>query len=200
MNLQQYKFVFIAIGLIGVLLIASPVFLTVLQPPPTQPFSELHLLNSDGIASDYPYNVIVGSNYSVSIGVNNNLGSSAYYVLYLKIRNYTDSLPNATLGLPSSINPIYEYHFIIQDKEYWTSTLHFEFFDFYIDNNQSLINQIVINSDVLTVNKPSIWVSNYTTYFYQLLFELWVFDSQEQSLIYHNRFVNLPFNLTKLAF
>ena len=49
------------------------------------------------MAENYPYNIAVGQNYSVYVNVGNHLGSSAYYVLYVKLGNQTDQLPNGTL-------------------------------------------------------------------------------------------------------
>ena len=98
MKLEGYKLIFIAVGLIGVLLIATPAIADAIHLPGGEQFSELYLLGPNQMAANYPSNIVVGQNYSVYVGVGNQLGSSAYYVLYVKLGNQTDQLPNNTLG------------------------------------------------------------------------------------------------------
>ena len=125
MKLEGYKLVFVAVGLIGVLLIATPALGGVIRLPGGEQFSELYLLGPDQMAENYPFDIAVGQNYSVYVGVGNQLGSSAYYVLYAKFSNQTDQMPNATLGTPSILQPLYEYRFSIQDSMNWESLLTF---------------------------------------------------------------------------
>ena len=106
MKLEDYKLIFVAVGLIGVLLIASPALGGVIRLSGGEQFSKLYLLDPDNMAENYPFNIVAGQNYSVYVGVGNHLGSSAYYVLYVKFGNQTDPLPNATLGTPSSLQPL----------------------------------------------------------------------------------------------
>ncbi len=77
------------------------------------------------MAEDYPYNIAVGQTYSVYVNVGNHLGSSAYYVIYVKLGNQADQLPNGTRGTPSPLQPLYEYRFSIPDSLNWTSLLTF---------------------------------------------------------------------------
>ena len=48
-------------------------------------FSELYLLGPNQMAENYPSNIAVGQNYSSLRGCRKSLGSSAYYVLYVKL-------------------------------------------------------------------------------------------------------------------
>ena len=80
MKLGDFKLVFVAVGLIGVLLIASPALAGAIRLPSGEAFSELYLLGPNQMAANYPYNIAVGENYSVYVNVGNHLGSSAYYV------------------------------------------------------------------------------------------------------------------------
>ena len=81
MKLDDYKLIFVAVGLIGVLLIASPAIAGAIRLPGGEQFSELYLLGPNQMAENYPYNIAVGQNYSVYVNVGNHLGSSAYYVI-----------------------------------------------------------------------------------------------------------------------
>lgn len=198
MKLEGYKLIFVAVGLIGVLLIATPALTDVihLPIPGGAQFSELYLLGPDNLATNYPSNIVANQNYSVYVGVGNQLGSSAYYVLYVKFGNATDPLPNTTLGSPSSLPPLYEYRFSIQNGMNWESLLTFSVSDASISGNNSQINTLQINGDTFNVDKPSMWDSNSTIFPYQMFFELWIYNMQTGSVAFNNRYVDLQLNLT----
>ena len=198
MKLGEYKLVFVAVGLIGVLLIASPALAGAIRLPGGEQFSELYLLGPDRMAENYPFDIAVGQNYSVYVGVGNHLGSSAYYVLYVKFGNQTDQMPNATLGTPSSLQPLYEYRFSIQDSVNWESLLNFSVSNASIQGNNSQINTLQINGVTFNVDKLAIWNTNSTTFTYRLFFELWRYNVQSNSQQFDGRFVSLNLNLTRI--
>lgn len=197
MKLNDYKFVFAAVGLIGVLLIASPAIGIFLPFPSGEQFSELYVLGPERMMENYPFNIISDKNYSVYVGVGNHMGSSSYYTLYVKFRNQTDLLPNATSGTPSPLQPLYEYKFVLQDGKSWESPLTFSVSNASISASQSIIRQLTINGFTFEVNKQSVWDSNSTTFYYQLVFELWLHDAPSNIVQFHNRYVNLRLNLTE---
>ena len=198
MKLEGYKLVFVVVGLIGVLLIATPALAGAIPGlPGGEQFSELYLLGPNQMAENYPFDIAVGQNYSVYVGVGNQLGSSAYYVLYVKFSNQTDQMPNATLGTPSSLQPLYEYRFSIQDSVNWESFLTFSVSSASISGNNSQINTLQLNGVAFNVDKPAMWDSNSTTFKYQLLFELWLYNSSSGAISFNDRFVDLQLNLTR---
>jgi hypothetical protein len=199
MKLNDYKLIFVAVGLIGVLLIATPALADVLQLPGTEQFSQLYLLGPGQMAENYPFNIKADQNYSVYVGVANQMGSSVYYMVYVEFMNQTDQLPNATAGMPSSLQPLYEYRFAVQDGESWESPLTFSVSDTSFLGNQSFIKTLTINNDLFDINKPSLWDSNTTTFSYKLLFELWIYDTQSGTISFNNRFVDLQLNLTRTS-
>ena len=197
MKLESYKLVFVAVCLIGVLLIATPALAGAIRLPGGEQFSELYLLGPDHMAENYPFDIAVGQNYSIYVGVGNHVGSSAYYVLYAKFSNQTDQMPNATLETPSSLQPLYEYRFSIQNSMNWESLLTFSVSTASISGNNSQINTLQINGVTFNVDKPAMWDSNSTTFKYQLLFELWIYNSQSGAISFNDRFVDLRLNLTQ---
>ena len=199
MKLADYKLIFIAAALIGSLLIASPAIAGAIRLPEGEQFSELYLLGPGQMAENYPYNIEVGQTYSVYVNVANHLGSSAYYVIYVKLGNQTDQLPNATRGTPSPLQPLYEYRFSIPDSKNWSSLLTFSASNATFQTTNSQINTLQINDATLNLNKPAIWNSNSTTYTYRLFFELWLHNTQTESVEFNNRYVNLQLNLTKTS-
>lgn len=196
MKLDEYKLVFAAVSLIGVLLIASPVISSILPLPKGEQFSVIYLLGPGHMTENYPSNIKTGQPYSVYVGVINNLGSSAYYVLHVKFRNQTDSRPDMETGTPSSLQSLYDYRFSIKDGENWEQLLTFSALNASISGNQSVIRQLMINGVKFDVNKPSLWSSNSSVFFYQLVFELWLYDVDSGLIQYNNRFVDLQLNLS----
>ena len=180
MKLGDYKLIFIAAGLIGALLIASPAIAGAIHLPSGEQFSELYLLGPNQMAQNYPSNIAVGQNYSVYVNVGNHLGSSAYYIIYVKLGNQTDQIPNSTLGTPSPLAPLYEYRFSVQDSQNWTSLLSFSVSKAAIQATNSQINTLKINDVTLNVEKPAIWNSNSTTFTYRLFFELWIYNDSNR--------------------
>lgn len=181
----------------GILLIATPAISEVLRFPTGEQFSELYILGPEHMAENYPFNIVVGQNYSLYVGVGNHMSSSIYYVLYVKIRNQTELLPNATHGEPSPLQPLFEYRFLIQNGKSWESQLTFSISNASISQNQSLIKKLVINGFVFDVNKIAGWDVNNTSFYYQLFFELWTYNKQSDAVTFINRFVDLQLNLTR---
>lgn len=198
MKLRSYKLVFATVGLIGVLLIATPAlgdFIGLSGLPGGEQFSELYLLGPNHMAENYPFDIAVGQNYSVYVAVGNHLRSSAYYVLYVKFGNETDPLPDNALGVSSSLSPLYEYRFSVQDSMSWERLMTFSVSSASISGNNSKINTLQINGIVFNVDKPALWDSKSTTFKYRLFLELWIYNAQNGSAEFNNRFVNLQLNL-----
>jgi hypothetical protein len=195
-KLEEYKLIVIAVGLVGVLLVASPVLGMVARLPSGEKFSELYVLGQGHMAEDYPFNVVKGQNYSVYVGVGNHVGSSAYYVLYVKFRNLNEPLPNATLGVPSSLQPLYEYHVVLEDGKSWEAPLRFSFSNVSFSENRSFIGSLMINGVIFNVDKSVSWDVENNGYYYQLFMELWIYNIEFQAFEFHNRFVGLWLNMT----
>jgi uncharacterized membrane protein len=197
MRLEEYKLILIIVGLIGVLLFATPTLILVVHLPTGEKFSELYVLGSKHKAEDYPYNLTAGENYSVIVGVGNHVASSAYYMVYVKFRNETDLLPNSTTGSHSPVQPLYEYRFIIKDGEIWESPVTFSVSDTSVTTNESLIKTLTINGVAFNVDKPATWNPISNMFYYPLLLELWMYDIRSNSVQYNNRFVDVQLNLTR---
>jgi uncharacterized membrane protein len=196
-KLREYRLMFVAICLIGVLLIASPVIGAVLRLPVGEQFSELYLLDHRRMAEDYPFNLEEGTEYLVYVGVGNHLASSAYYVARVKLGNQSDLLPNSTSAKPSSLQQLYEYRFFVAENETWEAPLTFSISEASFRGNLSVINKISINNVEFPVNKQGEWNTESTGFYYRLFVELWIFNPQFGSVQFHNRYVGLRLNLTE---
>ena len=196
MKLEDYKVVFAAVGLVGVLLFASPALSLVAHFPEGEKFSELWILGPGHMAEDYPSNVRENESYLVYLGVGNNLGSSTYYIVYLKFRNETEPLPNATTGAPSSSPSLYEYRVFLQDRQSWEQPLTFSFSRVSAAQNRSVVEGLTVNGVTLGVDKPAVWNDGNNGYFYELFMELWIYNVASDVFQFHNRFVGLWLNVT----
>ena len=197
MHLDQYRIIFIAVGLIGVLLFASPTIGLLIKPPLAERFSELYVLGPNHMLEDIPFNIKTGVKYSVYLGVINHMGSSCYYTSFLKLGNETQSLPSATFRMPSSLPSLYEYKSFVNDGGTWEVPLTFQVNELTFTDETSKFSNIAINGIEFPVNQISAWNSNKTGYYYNLFIELWIFNSASGFSQYHNRFVNLILNMTQ---
>lgn len=195
MMLKDYKVIFIVVGLAGVLFFSYPTLTLFLKLPSGEEFSELWYVGPGHMAEDLPSNVTAGQNYRIYVNVVNHMGSSTYYVVYVKFRNQTDALPNATAGTPSPLPPLYEYHVFLQDGRSWEAPLTFSFSE--VTELGSSVENLTINDDVFVVNKKTSWNFAKNGYFYQLLIELWIYNTESDSTVFHKPYVTLWLNMTQ---
>ena len=191
MNLEDYRVVFAVSGLILILVASAPTLSLVLPFSGGECFSELWILGPNHMAEDYPFNVVNDTVYNVFLGIGNHMGSSAYYMVYVKFRNQSEPLPNATAGTHSPLNATAEYRIFLQGGESWEAPLTFSFL-----GNQSLIQSLIVNNVEFAVNETALWDGENNGYYYQLFLELWIYDAESDAFQYHNRFVGIWLNMT----
>lgn len=195
MRLEDYKAIFIAVGLIGILIIASPALSLTLSLPLGEPFSEIYVLGPEQQFSNYPYNITEGHNYSITVGVGNHEGSSTYYLMAVKFTNQTELPTNFTAGVPSSLPSLYEHQFLIQDGQTVLKQLTFSISEASFSENQSSIEKLTINGYAFNANTVPEWDASTKGFRCWLLFELWIYNPTTGLLEFSNRFVNLQLNL-----
>ena len=198
LRLEDCKVVFASVGLIGVLLFASPMLGLVLRLPGGERFSELWVLGPGHIAEDYPFNVGADVNYLVYVGVGNHMGCSAYYVVYVKFRNQSESLPNATAGTTSPLPPLFEFRLFVEDGKSWEAPLRFSFSNVSFFGDRCLVGSLMINGVTFNVDKSASWDVENNGYYYQLFMEVWIYNVEFQVFEFHNRFVSLWLNMTSV--
>ena len=201
MNLSEYKVLFIVVTAVVALFVASPVLSRVLVYPRTEFFSEMWLLGPNHKAEGYPYNISRGLNYTVFLGIGNQLGYCAYYVVEVKFRNETQSAPSSFGPIenrtPSSMPSLFNISAFVADEQNWELPMSFSF-DYVSENrSQVLFHNLTLNDEILGLEGYSTaWNSTRTVFFGNLMFELWIYDAQATALSYHGRFVDLKFNMT----
>ena len=190
MNLDESRALFV-VATLGLSLIVAAPALSVVVPFPRsgESFSELWLLGPGHMAEGYPFNVRVGEEYSVFVGVGNHMGCSEYYMVYVKFRNKTQPLPDVSGSKPSPLPPLYEFQFFVADGEAWESLLTFAFQNVSLQGDSLFVGSITINGVAFSVDCFSMWDPVNSGFFYQLFFELWLYDMASESFQFHNRFV-----------
>ncbi len=197
MKFQDYRVLFQVVTLAFVLLAASPALSLVLSfPSGGERFSELWLLGPNHMAEDYPFNVQTGESYSLFLGVGNHLGYSAYYLVHAKFRNQTQPPPNASSSEPSIVPSVYEFQFIVTDGDVWETAITFEILNISIQADTLIFDSVSINHRTFQVGSSSIWDSENNGFYFQLFFELWLYNRAESSFQFHNRFVGIWLNMT----
>jgi hypothetical protein len=197
LKLQDYRNLLLAACLIALLLAALPaVSVLVTFPEVSERFSELWLLGPGHMEEDYPFNIIVGESYSVYLGIGNHMGGSTYYAVYFKFRNETHALPNVTTSTPSSLPILYEIRAFVQDGQTWEKLITFSISEALQFETSSHVNRLVINNSQIWTNSSAVWNSERGGFYYQLFFELWIYDTASKNLRFHNKFVTLWLNMT----
>ena len=197
MNLEEYRTVFVTGSLVLMLIGAAPTLsLIVAFPERSEHFSELWLLGPNHVAEDYPFNVGVNETYSVFIGIGNHMGGSAYYLVNVKLRNQTQPLPNATVSKASPLVPLHVFRAFVIDGGTWEKSLRFSFLEASRNGDDLFVYRLSINDVVSVVNASVKWDSEYDGFYFQLFFELWLYNVTSQSFQYHDRFVGIWLNMT----
>jgi hypothetical protein len=196
MELDSYRKIIIAIGLIGILLFASPTIAVLIKPPVGEQFSQLYMLGPNHTFDNIPFNIVEGDNNLVYLGVGNQLGYSSYYKVYIKIGSQNDSIPNIEGNQPSVLQPIFEYTVFLQDGETWQSPLTLQANKLSFVNTACLLSSLEINGINYQINKTSIWNSEKNGYFFNLIVELWIYNATTKVSEYNNRFLSLTLNMT----
>jgi len=197
MNLEEYRTVFATGSLVLILIAAAPTIgLIVPFPRGSERFSEFWLLGPNHMAEDYPFNVGVNETYSVFVGIGNHMGGSSYYLVYVKFRNQTQPLPDAQNSEPSPLSPLYEFRAFVVDGGTWEAPLTFSFLEASRNDDSMFVDRLSINDVVFSVNASTRWDSEYKGFYFQLFFELWLYNMTSQSFQYHDRFVGIWLNMT----
>jgi hypothetical protein len=198
LKLEDYRTVFLVVGVVGVLLFASPTLGLIVPLPSGEKFSELWVLGPNHMAEGYPYNIKANESYLVYVGVGNHMGSSSYYIVYVKFRNQTEPLPNATTQMRSVLPPLYEYRSFLENDGIWDGSLTFSFdYGFNAALSRVEFSDITINGVLFDLRgQTAIWDSSRNVFFSDLFFELWIYNYSLADFGYHGRFVRLQFNMT----
>ncbi|MBX5327269.1 MAG: DUF1616 domain-containing protein [Candidatus Bathyarchaeia archaeon] len=196
MSLDEYKLVLVSVFLVLVLVAASPTLSMVIDWPAGERFTELWVLGPGHMAEGYPFDVRENMSYSVFLGMSNRMGGLEYYVAFVKFRNQTEPLPNATTGEPSIVTSSFEYRVFLSAGEVWEKNVTFSFSGVSLEGDMCRVSYLVVDGFSSFVNKTATWDAANKGYYFQVFFELWRYNATTSVFEYHNRFVSLWLNMT----
>ena len=196
MNLGDAKLVYAFSCIVLSLIILSPTLAMVIPSPSGERFSELWLLGSDHMLAYYPFNVSAGETYKVYLGINNQMGNLSYYRVNVKLRNESEPLPNSTMGLPSPLEPIFEYNVFLRNNETWEREVLFSFAAVSFEGDVCRVSKVLIGEHAVDVSKIAVWNETSNAFYYELFFELWIYDPAGSGFQFHNRDVGFWLNMS----
>ena len=199
MNFADMKllYVFLCIGL-G-LIILSPTMFAVVSFPEGEKFSALWLLGSNQMIESGTLNVSVNDPETVFLGIGNYMGELEYYAVFVKFRNPTEPLPDLAVGLPSPMEPIFEYRVFLSDNETLEKNFVFSFEEVSFESETVRVSRLSINGHDVNVDKTVVWDDERNGFYCQLFFELWIYDEVTSSFQFHNRAVWFWLNIAEVA-
>ena len=195
MNLNDFRNLFVVSSLVLILLVISPTLNLFFPLSVEESFSALSIIGPNRLAKDYPFNVIPNREERLFVTVDNNMGESSYYRIYVKFRNQTQSSPKD--NEPSLLTPLYEYRVFLVDGGTFEGELNFNFLETIYSNDTVLVKKLMINNQIFELDSFCIWDYEYGGFYFQLFFELWLYDVNLHRFNYYDRgFVGLWLNMT----
>lgn len=196
-QLDNYRSIFIAIALIGLLLFSWPTVSVLFKMPHGQQFSEIYFLGPNKNFEGIPSNIQTGVSYQVYLGLGNNLGHSSYYSCLVKISNGSEFMPDTKLGKSIDLPVLYEYKIFIKDGDSIQLPLTFQVDSLTFTDLSCQLSGMRINGLDVPVTETSDWSSDKAGFYYNLIVELWLFNSTLGKSQFNDRFVSLPLNMTQ---
>jgi hypothetical protein len=91
---------------------------------------------------------------------------------------------------------LYEIRAFVQDGQTWEKLIVFSVLEASSSETSSFVNRLVINDRVVWANSSAAWDPERSVFYYELFFELWIYDTVSKNLGFHNRFVGIWLNMT----
>jgi hypothetical protein len=197
MNFESVKLFYVFSCVALCLVILSPTLMAFVSFPEGEEFSELWILGPSRMVGGYPFNVSTSELYKVYLGVGNHMGDLEYYTVYVKFRNQTEPLPNSTAGLPSILEPVFEYRVFLRNNETWEKEFSFSFEDVSFEENVNRVSRVLIDGYAVDVDKIAVWDEENSGFYYELFFELWIYNTAVSGFHFHNRSVGFWLNMSR---
>jgi len=197
MSLSNIRIFYTAVCIVLGLIIVTPDFMSVVTFSANERFSELWILGQNHKADDYPFNVQQAQTYTVYWSVVNHMGSSEYYAVRMKVGNWTDAPPDDRNSVPSLLDAVVEDRFFIADNDTREKEVSFSIDKVSFIDDVSTLQSFIVNNERVQVGKACLWNQTASGFYYQLLFELWIYDTAAQNFQFHDRFVNIWLNVTR---
>ncbi len=202
MTLKEHKVLLFVVVAALALIAISPVLQPVLTYPQTEFFTEFSLFGPEHDAEGIPFNITRNENIRAYLNISNHLGRRAYYSIQVKFRTINQPVPDIFGRTPSNLSPITSVNVYVDDNETWelpvTCSFDYSYSAYSSNVNLSKVNlrRLNFNSAVFDLNRSIPWNSTKAVYFGNLIFELWIYNDDSGSFQYHERYVDMKFNMT----
>jgi len=196
-NFKKLRSLYVLSCIVLCLIFLSPTLAVIVPIPEGQKFSELWILGPAHMMEGYPFNVSAGKTYKVYLGVGNRIGHLGYYRVSVKVRTQSELSPNSSSGAPSSLASLFEYNVFLRDDETWEREFSFSFEGVSFEENTCRVSKVLVGDYTVDLNKVAIWNDTTSAFYYELFFELWIYNVASQSFQFNNRWVGLWLNMSK---
>ena len=195
MDISGYRALFLLVILGFALLAASPLIGEIMPKKDTELFSEIWILGPDHNASGYPSVIKDGATNSIFIGGRNNMGETSYYMVYVKLLNSTFLIRDENISTTDFLDPLYEFKFLVGNGDAWEFPVTFRFEDLSFADDILSVGNINVNGINFPNKVYTLFNSEKDGFFFDLSFELWRYNIQNNVFEYDGRFVNLHLKL-----
>ena len=187
LNVEYLKLIYVATCAILIFIILWPTLALFVAVPKGEKFSELYVLGQDRTFESIPSDISIGTEYKVIVGTGNHMRDVEYYSVRFKLRNQTDVSNDIQSGGPSRVDAVEDYRFFLANDVVREADFVFAFEDVSISGNVSRVSALSINSQLMSVDKIANWGDGDNGFLYQMLFELWIFNSTTSNFQFHDR-------------
>lgn len=191
MNLENAKLFYIISCVFLGFVILAPALFAVAPLPGGESFSELWILGENHVLGSGTLNVLINTPYTVYLGVSNHMGSLEYYTVYVKLRSQAQAFQENGTPEPSSLESIFQYRLFLENNETWEKDFTFSFEKVSFEQNESRVSLLSINDNNVSVDTTGVRDESDGGFYYQLAFELWIYNSTTSAFQYHDRYVSL---------
>jgi len=115
----------------------------------------------------------------------------------LWILGQSDPFPDSEVGIPSTLEPVFEYRVFLKNKETWEKKIDIFFENISFGQNISVVSDLLIDNNLVSIDKTAVWDSLDSGFYYQLFFELWIYNSTISDFEFHNRSVGVWLNMSR---
>jgi hypothetical protein len=187
LNAEYLRLIYVAICGVLIFIILSPTLVLFVDVPQGEKFSELYVLGQDRTFESIPSDISIGTEYKVIVGIGNHMRDVEYYSVRFKLRNQTDVSNDVQSGGPSSVDAVEDYRFFLANGGVREADFVFAFEDVSISGNVGRVSVLSINSRLFNVNKIANEGNEDKGFLYQMLFELWIFNTTTLNFQFHDR-------------
>jgi len=197
-SIENAKMLFMLFCIMLGLIIVSPTLFALVSLPEGERFSELWLLGTDHLIENGVLNVSLNKPDTVHLGVCNQMGGTEYYLVSVKLLNQFQTSQGMNNGMPSSLEPIFEYRFFLRNNQTWEKPFIFSFDRISFEGDTLRVSKMTINGNDVFVEQVAVRDEVDGGFYYQLLFELWIYNSTVSDFQFHDRYVWFWVNMAVL--